>query len=72
LVRKENIDDLMSVFNVTRLHYVASDGLALYMREAVDSMDDDAFALYLKYHLTTCEREDLVGVTSHAIDIFRK
>ncbi|HBF5908794.1 class I SAM-dependent methyltransferase [Clostridioides difficile] len=72
LVRKENIDDLMSVFNVTRLHYVASDGLGLYMREAVDSMDDDAFALYLKYHLATCEREDLVGVTSHAIDIFRK
>lgn len=72
LVRKENIDDLMSVFNVTRLHYVASDGLALYMREAVDSMNDDAFALYLKYHLATCEREDLVGVTSHAIDIFRK
>ncbi|HBE9109720.1 TPA: class I SAM-dependent methyltransferase [Clostridioides difficile] len=72
LVRKENIDDLMSVFNATRLHYVASDGLALYMREAVDSMDDDAFALYLKYHLATCEREDLVGVTSHAIDIFRK
>ncbi|VIF59209.1 methyltransferase [Clostridioides difficile] len=72
LVRKENIDDLMSVFNVTRLHYVASDGLALYMREAVDSMDDDAFALYLKYHLATCEREDLVGVTIHAIDIFRK
>ncbi|EML9209966.1 class I SAM-dependent methyltransferase [Clostridioides difficile] len=72
LVRKENIDDLMSAFNVTRLHYVASDGLALYMREAVDSMDDDSFALYLKYHLATCEREDLVGVTSHAIDIFRK
>ncbi|EQI61778.1 methyltransferase domain protein [Clostridioides difficile CD127] len=72
LVRKENIDDLMSAFNVTRLHYVASDGLALYMREAVDSMDDDAFALYLKYPLATCEREDLVGVTSHAIDIFRK
>nr|SUY24956.1 Dimethyladenosine transferase (rRNA methylation) [Clostridioides difficile] len=46
--------------------------LALYMREAVDSMNDDAFALYLKYHLATCEREDLVGVTSHAIDIFRK
>lgn len=43
-----------------------------YMREAVDSMDDDAFVLYLKYHLATCEREDLVGVTSHAIDIFRK
>lgn len=72
LVRKENIDDLMSVFPVTRLHYVAADGCALFMREAVDAMDNDTFELYLKYHFSTCEREDLLGVTSHAIDIFKK
>ena len=62
----------MSVFPVTRLHYAASDGCALFMREAVDAMDDSTFELYLKYHLATCEREDLLGVTSHALDIFRK
>lgn len=72
LVRKENIDDLMSVFPVSRLHYVASDGCALFMREAVDGMDDETFDMYLKYHFATCERQDLLGVTSHAIDIFRK
>lgn len=72
LVRKEDIDNLMSIFPVTRLHYVASDGCALFMREAVDTMDNDTFELYLKYHFATCEREDLLGVTSHAIDIFRK
>ncbi|WP_413840481.1 MULTISPECIES: class I SAM-dependent methyltransferase [unclassified Clostridioides] len=72
LVRKENIDDLMSVFDVSRLHYVASDGCSLFMREAVDAMDDEIFELYLKYHFATCEREDLVGITSHAIDIFKK
>lgn len=72
LVRKENIDNLMSVFPVTRLHYIASDGCALFMREAVDAMDKDKFELYLKYHFATCEREDLLGITSHAVDIFRK
>ncbi|MEY8357371.1 class I SAM-dependent methyltransferase [Lachnospiraceae bacterium 54-53] len=72
LVRKENIDDLMSVFPVSRLHYVASDGCALFMREAVDAMDDVTFELYLKYHFATCERKDLLGISSHAIDIFRK
>ncbi|MDI0264761.1 methyltransferase domain-containing protein [Clostridioides difficile] len=72
LVRKEDIDNLMSIFPVTRLHYVASDGCTLFMREAVDAMDNDTFELYLKYHFATCEREDLLGVTSHAIDIFRK
>lgn len=72
LVRKENIDELMAVFPVTRLHYVAADGCALFMREAVDAMTNDTFELYLKYHFATCEREDLLGITSHALDIFRK
>jgi ubiquinone/menaquinone biosynthesis C-methylase UbiE len=72
LVRKEYIDDLMSIFPVTRLHYVATDGCALFMRESVDAMDNDTFNLFLQYHFATCEREDLLGVTSHAIDIFRK
>lgn len=72
LVRKENIDNLMSVFPITRLHYVAADGCALFMREAIDTMDNDTFELYLKYHFATCEREDLLGISSHAIDIFRK
>ena len=72
LVRKEDIDKLMADFPVTRLHYVASDGCALFMREAVDQMDEAAFALYLKYHFATCERPDLAGVTSHALDIFQK
>lgn len=72
LVRKEDIDELMSVFPTTRLHYVATDGCSLLMREAIDKMDNDTFDLYLKYHFAICEREDLAGVTSHAIDIFKK
>ena len=54
----------MSVFPVTRLHYVASDGCALLLRDEIDAMDADAFALYLKYHFATCERADLAGITS--------
>ena len=62
----------MSVFPVTRLHYVATDGCTLLMREAVDAMDDEMFQLYLKYHFSTCEREDFLGVTSHVVDVFQK
>lgn len=72
LVRKEDIDQLMAPFPVTRLHYVAADGCSLLMREVIDRMEPDAFQLYVKYHLTVCERPDLAGITSHAIDIFRK
>lgn len=71
LVRKESIDDLMSAFSITKLHYVAMNGCALLMRGAIDAMDDEAFRLYLKYHFATCKRGDLLGVTSHALDIFK-
>lgn len=72
LVRKEDIDELMSEMPIRRLHYVASDGCSLLLRDSIDKMDDETFKLYLKYHFATCEREDLFGVTSHALDIFRK
>ena len=71
LVRREDIDRIMSVFPVTRLHYVASDGCALLLREAIDAMDQETFGIYLNYHFTVCEREDLLGITSHGLDIFR-
>lgn len=72
LVRKEDVDEIMSVFPVKRLHYAASDGCALLLREAIDAMDEETFHLYLNYHFAICERGDLAGITSHALDIFQK
>lgn len=72
LVRKEDVDELMAAFPTQRLHYVASDGCALLLQEELDAMDDKAFDLYLRYHFATCEREDMAGLTSHALDVFRK
>lgn len=72
LYRKEDIDTLRSGFPVTQLHFVASDGYANHMRETVDQMDDRMYELYLKYHLATCERLDMIGYSHHTLDIFRK
>lgn len=72
LHRKEDIDKLRSEFNVTQLHFVASDGYTNHMGETVDQMDDRTYELYLKYHLATCERQDMIGYSHHTLDIFRK
>ncbi len=74
LHRKEDIDALMARFDVTRLHYAATDLMTNFpgMREAVDAMDDRTFALYLRYHFAMCERSDMVGMTNHSLDVFRK
>lgn len=70
--RKEDIDKLMSHFNVTRLHYVGTDILHRYMMNAINEMDEETFADYMKFHYKICEREDCVGLSNHILDIFRK
>lgn len=72
LHRKEDIDALRGKFNVTQLHFIATDGYANHMRATIAEMDDRTYELYLKYHLATCERQDMVGYSHHTLDIFRK
>ena len=72
LYRREDIDRLMEAFAVKRLHYVGTDMATNYMRETVDAMDEAFFQLYLKYHFSVCERQDMVGTSHHILDIFQK
>lgn len=72
MYRKEDVDELMSKFHVTRLHYVGSDMLTRFISACVNEMDEETFAMYMKYHLCICERPDMVGATAHMLDIFKK
>jgi len=72
LVRKEDIDKLISEFDINRLHYVATDGMTHHIGEAMGEMDDALFDMYLKYHFATCERPDMVGQTHHSLDVLKK
>ena len=73
LHRKEDIERLTANFpDMKRLHYVGADMLVHYIRGAFEEMDEETFELYMKYHLTICERNDMVGLTNHILDILRK
>ena len=72
LDRKESIDALREGLGVTQLHFVAAEGYAKHMDAALAAMDEKTYRLFLRYHLSTCERSDLVGISHHTIDIFRK
>lgn len=72
LYRREDIDDLMEHFSAERLHFVGTDMATNYMRREITEMDEELFELYLKYHFTICERPDMVGVSHHFLDVFRK
>ncbi len=72
MYRKEDIDSLMSEFQVKRLHFVGSDMTSYFMKEEIDTMEDELYEIYLKYHFSICERSDMVGISQHFLDIFRK
>ncbi len=72
LHRKEDIDGLMDGFLVSRLHYVGTDMVTNHMRQEIDAMDAEMFGLFLRYHFAICERQDMVGISHHILDIFRK
>jgi len=72
MTRKYDIDRLMASFPVERLHYVATDMISRFLRESIADMNDNTFDMYLRYHYAVCERPDMVGLTHHSLDVFRK
>lgn len=68
-VRIEDIDKINELANIERIKIISTDGSASYMRECLNKMDDETFDIFMRYHLATCERLDLMGASTHTIDI---
>ncbi|MBR1866926.1 MAG: methyltransferase domain-containing protein [Lachnospiraceae bacterium] len=71
-VRIEDIDRLDEAAGLERLKLVSPDGPADYMRPVLNAMDEATFEIFMQYHLSTCERPELIGAGAHTLDILRK
>lgn len=75
IFKLNNVDEIINLSEnlaVERLNLIATDGYTCHMKEAVDQMNDETYELYLRYHFSTCERQDLIGMSHHTLDILRK
>jgi len=72
MVRTEEIEEINRLAGARRLKLIAADGATNYMRPLIDGMDDETFSYWMKYHLATCERGDLIGASNHVLDILEK
>ena len=66
------VKELMNKFDVKKLCYVATDGVGRVMREDIDNMTDEEYKMFVDYHLSICEREDLIGYSGHILSIIEK
>ncbi len=70
-LRLEDIDRLNQKAGLERIKIIAADGPADYMRRELNAMDEETFQIFLNYQLATCERPELLGASSHLVDILR-
>jgi len=71
-VRLEDMERLNAAVGAHRVKIIAADGPANYMRPLLHAMDAETFELFMRYHLSTCERAELLGASAHLVDIIRK
>lgn len=72
MVRIEDIDCFNEEVGLSRIKIIAADGASNYIRVYLNKLSEDEFKEFIKYHLTTCERSDLLGASAHLLDIVRK
>lgn len=70
-VRLEDIDAVNEAAGLERIQIISPDGPANHMRQTLNALDEESFQMFIKYHLTVCERMDLIGAGGHTLDILR-
>ena len=69
--RIEDMDALNKKAGLVRDKIFAPDGAADYMRRELNALDEESFGYFVKYQLSVCERPDLLGASSHTVDVLR-
>lgn len=68
----DEINELNDICNLKRLEIFSPDGPTDYIRGYINKMSDEVFLKYLDYVYSISNRSDLIGASSHLVDIIKK
>lgn len=71
-VRLEEINKLKDEANLQRYKIIGVDGATDYIRPTINKLSEEDFEIYKNYQLSICERPELLGASSHIMDILKK
>ena len=71
-VSLDSITELNQETNMKRVTIFSPDGPTDYMRPVINKMTPESFELFIKYQLSRAERPELLGASSHIVDIVIK
>lgn len=72
MVRLEDINKYKNIVGLKRVKILSQDGPTDYIRKYINDLDEEEFNIYINYHLSICERKELLGSSSHILDILKK
>lgn len=68
----KDVKSLIDNNKVEKLHFIATDGVGRIIKDTINNMDEETYKHYINYHLSICEREDLIGYSNHILSIIKK
>ena len=68
----KEFEEMVQKNEVRKLHTVAADGISADLAQYVNELTEEEYKIWIDYHLATCEREDLIGYSSHVLYICEK
>lgn len=71
-VKLGDIQELNKLSKLKRKAIFAPDGATDYIRQSINKLSEDDFNVYINYQLKNCERKDLLGASSHIVDVLIK
>lgn len=71
-VRLEEINKLKDDAEMKRVQIIGVDGATDYIRPYINKLSEEDFEIYKSYQLSICERPELLGASSHIMDILQK
>ena len=71
-VRLEEINALTSESGLIQEKIIGVDGATDYIRPSINKLSAEEFEIYKKYQLSICERQELLGASSHIMQILSK
>lgn len=71
-VSLSDIEKLDSDAELERLMIFSPDGPSDFMRKELNAMDEKTFETFIEYQKKNCLRKDLLGASSHIVDVLKK
>lgn len=68
----EHMKHLMELSNLKEIKHVAVDGLSELLSDKINAFNDQQFKEWLRFHLYTCEKKELLGYSNHIVFIAKK